>query len=314
MTDAIATREAYGNTLAELGEKNRAIVVLDADLSKSTKSATFAAKFPERFFDVGVAEANMVGIAAGFAIAGKIPFASSFAVFATGRVFDQIRVSVAYSNLNVKIVGSHAGLATGEDGATHQATEDIALMRSLPNMSVISPADGVETRLAVESMAANPGPVYLRTSRLKTPAIFDESYNFKIGKGTIIGDGSDVSIIATGIMVSKAVEAAELLKKNGISARLINMASIKPLDEQLVLKAAKETAGIVSCEDHSVIGGLGSAIAETISEKHPAKLHRIGLNDKFGESGKPDELYKKFSMDAAAIAASAKNLLNKTGE
>ena len=310
MSEEVATRQAYGEALAELGENNEDIVALDADLSKSTKSALFAAKFPERFFDVGVAEANMIGTAAGLAVAGKIPFASSFAVFSTGRCFDQIRVSVAYSNLNVKIAGSHAGIATGEDGATHQATEDLALMRALPNMRVVVPADGIEAKKAVLSAAEHQGPVYLRFCRLKTPVIFDDSHSFEFGKGSVVLDGSDVSIVAAGIMLSKAMQAAELLKKDGVSARVINMPCIKPLDDSLIVKAASETAGIVSCEDHSVIGGLGGAIAELLAEKKPAPMERVGLRDVFGSSGKPDELFKKFSMDAEAIAKASKNLLN----
>jgi len=314
VTEEIATREAYGKKLAELGASNSDIVVLDSDLSKSTKSAVFAEKFPERFFDVGVAEADMVGTAAGLAIAGKIPFASSFAVFSTGRCFDQLRVSVAYSNLNVKIAGSHAGLATGEDGATHQATEDIALMRALPNMNVAVPADATETELAVEEAAKYKGPVYLRLSRLKTPVLFGSTHSFKFGKGTVVLDGSDVSIVACGVMLFKALDAAEQLKKKGISARVINMPSIKPLDNALLLKAASETAGIVSCEDHSVIGGLGGAVAEAVSETKPAKILRIGLKDVFGESGKPDELYKKFGMDINSIVESAEKIFNQKEE
>lgn len=310
MSEAIATREAFGKAIAELGEKNKDIVALDADLSKSTKSCAFAEKFSERFFNVGVAEANMVGIAAGLAIAGKIPFASSFAVFSTGRCYDQLRVSVAYSNLNVKIIGSHAGIATGEDGATHQATEDLALMRALPNFRIAVPADAIETKKAVESAAEVFGPVYLRLCRRKTPALFEESHEFEFGKGNVVADGSDIAIVACGIMLLKALEAAERLKSNGISARVINMASVKPLDESLLLKAAKETNGIVSCEDHSVIGGLGSAIAEVLCERQPTRMQRIGLRDCFGESGNPEELFKKFSMDAEAIANAAEALLS----
>ncbi len=309
MSEEIATRQAYGEALAELGERNQDVVALDADLSKSTKSAIFAAKFPERFFEMGVAEANMIGTAAGLAISGKIPFASSFAVFCTDRVFDQVRVSVAYNNLNVNICGSHAGLATGEDGATHQATEDIALMRVLPNMSVVCPADSTEAKSAVFASAERSGPVYIRTCRLKTPVLFDSSHEFSFGKGNIVKEGTDVSLAACGIMLSKALEAAELLKKENISARVINLPSIKPLDESIVLKAASETQGIVSCEDHSVIGGLGSAIAEALCEKNPGRLARVGLRNVFGESGNPEELYKKFSMDVNSIYNSAKKLL-----
>lgn len=315
MSEEIATRQAYGEALAKLGEQNSQVVALDADLSKSTKSSIFAAKFPGRFFEMGVAEANMIGTAAGLAISGKIPFASSFAVFCTGRVFDQVRVSIAYNNLNVNICGSHSGLATGEDGATHQATEDMALMRSLPNMAVVCPADSTETKRVVFASAERSGPVYIRTCRLKTPVLFDESHNFSFGKGSIVRDGTDVSLVACGIMVSKAIKAAELLKKEGVSARVINMPSVKPLDEAIVLKAASETQGIVSCEDHSVIGGLGSAIAETLCEKKPARLARIGLRNVFGESGNPEELYKKFSMDANSIYSSAKEVMqNGSGE
>jgi transketolase len=315
VSEEIATRQSYGEALADLGERNPDVVALDADLSKSTKSAIFAAKFPERFFEMGIAEANMIGTAAGLAISGKIPFASSFAVFCTGRVFDQIRVSIAYNNLNVNICGSHAGLATGADGATHQATEDMAIMRTLPNMSVVCPADSVETKSVVSASAEHSGPVYIRTTRLKTPVLFDSSHEFSFGKGNIVREGTDVSLVACGIMVSKALEAAELLKKENISARVINLPSIKPLDETIILKAASETQGIVSCEDHSITGGLGSAIAETLSENNSGRLARIGVRNIFGESGDPKELYKKFSMDVNSIYNSAKKLLqNRSGE
>ncbi|MDP6671268.1 MAG: transketolase family protein [archaeon] len=315
MSEEIATRQSYGEALADLGERNPDVVALDADLSKSTKSAIFAAKFPERFFEMGVAEANMIGTAAGLAISGKIPFASSFAVFCTGRVFDQVRVSIAYNNLNVNICGSHSGLATGADGATHQATEDMAIMRTLPNMSVVCPADSAETKSVVFASAEHKGPVYIRTTRLKTPVLFDSSHKFSFGKGNIVKDGTDVSLAACGIMVSKALDAAELLKKENISARVINMPSIKPLDESIILKAASETQGIVSCEDHSIIGGLGSAIAETLSENNSGRLSRIGLRNVFGESGDPKDLYKKFSMDVNSIYNSAKKLLqDRSGE
>jgi transketolase len=311
VSSEIATREAYGHALVSLGERDNDIVVLDADLGKSTKSALFAERFPERFFNVGVAEANLIGIAAGLAIGGKVPFASSFAVFAAGRCFDQLRVSVAYSNLNVKIAGSHGGLATGEDGATHQATEDIALMRSLPNMRVAVPADAAETRAAVERAAEHHGPVYLRLCRLKTPLLFGEGHEFEFGRGAVVVDGADVTIVACGIMLFKALEAAERLKGDGISARVLNMPSVKPLDKGLLLRAARETNAVVSCEDHSVIGGLGGAVAELLAEERPTRMCRIGLRDKFGESGKPEELFKKFSMDSGAIACAARKLLKQ---
>ncbi len=307
----IATREAYGIALAAAGEKNKNIVALDADLSKSTRSNDFLKKFPERFFNVGISEQDLIGTAAGFAVSGKIPFASTFAVFATGRTYDQIRVLCAYSNTNVKIVGSHAGIATGEDGASHQALEDIALMRALPNMKVFSPADGVETKKIVEFMSKNFGPTYLRTCRLKTPTVFGENYEFELGRGKIVSEGNDLTIIATGPILANAIEAEKILKGQKINCRIVNMPCIKPLDEKLIEKCARETNAIVSVEDHSIIGGLGGAIAETLSEKKPTLLKRIGMLDKFGESGNPKDLYIKYGFDSNGIAKTVKEFFEK---
>jgi len=312
VVEEIATREAYGKTLAELGETHPEIVVLDADLAKSTKSAEFKKKFPERFFDLGIAEADMIGTAAGLASCGKKVFASSFAVFATGRTYDQIRIAIAYSGMPVVVCGSHAGLATGEDGASHQALEDIALMRALPNMNVIVPADAIETKQVVEKIMEFDKPVYLRTCRLKAPVLFDESYAFEIGKGNIVRNGKDVAVIACGIEVSEALKAAEKLEKEGISTRVINMASVKPIDVELVIEAARECGAIVTAEDHSIIGGLGSAVAEVLAEKHPCWIERVGIRDVFGESGNPKELAEKFGIDSKGIINSVKKSLSKT--
>ena len=306
--EPLATRDGFGNALTKLGEDKR-IVVLDADLSESTRSKKFKDLYPDRFFNIGISEQDMIGTAAGLAISGKIPFACTFAVFATGRVYDQIRVSVAYSNANVKIIGTHAGLLTGEDGASHQALEDIALMRALPNMTVIQPADALEAEKAVEAIIKHEGPVYLRLGRAKLPTV-TESSEFEIGKGTILKEGSDVTIIASGIMVHKALEAAELLEQENIKAKVINIHTLKPIDKELIINSAKQTKAIITVEDHSVIGGLGSAVAEVLSENHPTKLKRIGMQDKFGESGSSDELYKKYNMDVEDIVKAAKELNN----
>ncbi|MBR2471403.1 MAG: transketolase family protein [Clostridia bacterium] len=307
----VATREAYGKALAQFGDKYD-IVVLDADLSKSTKTDTFKKKFPERFINCGIAEASMVSTAAGLASCGKIVFASSFAMFAAGRAFEQVRNSICYPHLNVKIGATHAGISVGEDGATHQSVEDIALMRSIPGMVVISPADEVESIAAVEAAIKYDGPVYLRFGRLGVPTINDEAtYKFEIGKGVQLKDGSDVSIIANGLMVPEALEAAKLLAEEGINARVINIHTIKPIDADIIIKAAKETGAIVTAEEHSVIGGLGSAVAEVLAENAPAPLVRVGIQDKFGKSGKPAALLEEYGLTAKNIAAKAKEAIAK---
>ncbi|MBP3585683.1 MAG: transketolase family protein [Peptococcaceae bacterium] len=308
---SIATRDAYGEALAELGAVNENIVVLEADLSKSTKTSDFKKVYPERHFNMGIAEQNMLGVAAGFAAAGKIPFASSFAVFATGRAYDQIRNSIAYPNLNVKIAATHAGLTVGEDGGSHQMLEDIALMRALPNMTVIVPADGIETKQAVKAAAEYEGPVYIRMGRPKVPVLFDDNYTFEIGKGVVLKEGTDVTLVGTGIMVSKAVEAAELLAAEGISAAVVNISTIKPLDAELIIAQAQKTGAIVTCEEHNIYGGLGSAVAEVLVENCPVPMARVGVADKFGESGLPDELLEKHGLTAANIAAQAKAVIAK---
>ncbi|SCY48774.1 transketolase family protein [Alkaliphilus peptidifermentans] len=308
MTIKIATRDAYGDALIELGKENPNVVVLDADLSKSTKTHGFSKEFPDRFFNVGIAEQNLIGMAAGLATAGKIPFASTFAMFATGRAFEIIRNSVAYPKLNVKICATHSGLTVGEDGASHQSLEDIACMRAIPNMTVIVPADGIEAKKAIFAVAEKNGPVYVRLGRPNVPVINDEDYQFEIGKGVTLKDGNDITIIATGIMVSKALEASEALAQEGINARVINIHTIKPIDEELIIKAAKETGKIVTVEEHNIIGGLGSAVAEVISENCPVPLKRIGTADTFGESGKPDELLEKYGLTAEAIAKAVKGM------
>lgn len=311
MTKMIATRDAYGEALKELGGINEDIVVLDADLSGSTKTSVFKKEYPHRFFNVGIAEQNLIATAAGLATAGKIPFTSTFAVFATGRAYEIIRNSVAYPKLNVKVAATHAGLTVGEDGATHQALEDISLMRSLPNMVVLCPADAIETKKCIYKAAEYKGPVYIRLGRSKVPVIFDDNYEFEIGKGVQLKDGNDITIIATGVMVSKALEAAEELVKEGISPRVINMPSIKPIDKDIIIKAAKETKGIVTVEEHSIIGGLGSAVAEVLSENHPTFMERIGTMDTFGESGDGDELLHKYGLNVENIVNKAKKVLSK---
>jgi transketolase len=305
----IATRDAYGQALAELGAINDKVVVLDADLSKSTKTNDFKKVFPERFFNLGIAEQNLLGTAAGFAAAGKIPFASSFAVFAVGRAYDQIRNSIAYPKLNVKIAATHAGLTVGEDGGSHQMLEDLALMRALPNMTVIVPADGVETKQAIMAAAAYEGPVYIRLGRPKVPVLFGDDYQFAIGKGVVLQDGTDITLVATGIMVSKAVEAAEALAAEGISAAVVNISTIKPLDNELLIQMAQKTGAMVTCEEHNIYGGLGSAVAEVLVEHCPVPMARVGVEDKFGESGLPDELLEKYGLTAANIAAKAKAVI-----
>ena len=307
----IATRDAYGEALAELGAINDKVVVLDADLSKSTKTNDFKKVYPERFFNLGIAEQNLLGTAAGFAAAGKIPFASSFAVFAVGRAYDQIRNSIAYPNLNVKIAATHAGLTVGEDGGSHQMLEDIALMRAVPNMTVIVPADGVETKQVVMAAAEHQGPVYIRLGRPKVPVLIGDDYKLEIGKGVVLKEGTDVTLVGTGIMVSKAMEAAELLAADGISAAVVNISTIKPLDNALITEMAQKTGAVVTAEEHNIYGGLGSAVAEVLVENCPVPMARVGVEDKFGESGLPDELLEKYGLTAANIAAKAKAVIAK---
>ena len=291
-----STRQSYGEKLAELGEKNKNIVVLDADLSKSTKTNIFAKQFPDRFYDMGIAEQDMIGTAAGFATYGKIPYASTFAVFAAGRAYDQIRNSICYPNLNVKICATHSGITVGEDGATHQMLEDISLMRTLPNMMVMCTSDDRQTKWAVEEISKIEGPVYLRLARIDTNIIYDENQKFEIGKGIQIGDGQDATVIATGITVQEAIKAKNELQTKGINIRVIDMHTIKPIDKDILIKAAKETNKIITIEDHSVIGGLGSAVCEVLSTEYPVKVIRMGIQDTFGKSGKPDELMKYYKI------------------
>lgn len=308
----IATRESYGNALVELGKEHENLIVLDADLAAATKTGIFKKAFPERHIDCGIAEANMTGIAAGMSTCGYVPFISTFAMFAAGRSFEQVRNSIGYPHLNVKIGATHAGISVGEDGATHQCNEDIALMRTIPGMVVINPCDDVEARAAVKAAYEYVGPVYLRFGRLATPVINDEaSYKFEIGKGVELRDGKDCTIIATGLCVSASLEAAEALKAKGIDAQVINIHTIKPLDEELVLAAAKKTGRIFTVEEHSVIGGLGDAVAAVLSEKCPTKLTKIGVNDVFGESGPAVELLHKYELDAEGIAKRIEKELGK---
>ncbi len=304
----IATRESYGAALSEFGEKYD-IIVMDADLSKSTKTDTFKKKFPERFINCGIAEASMLSTAAGLATCGKIVFASSFAMFAAGRAFEQIRNSICYPKLNVKIGATHAGISVGEDGATHQCLEDIGIMRTLPNMIILNPADDVEAKKAVEAAIKHDGPVYLRFGRLAVPVLYDDTYNFEIGKGVQLKEGTDVTLVATGLLVETALNAAELLKNDGINARVINIHTIKPIDKDIITKASLETGAIVTCEEHNVIGGLGSAVAEVLSENAPAPLRRIGTQDVFGRSGKPNELFEIYGLTAEAIRDAAKEAI-----
>ena len=303
----LATREAYGNTLAELKD-NENVVVLEADLGHATKSLKFKEVCPQRFFNMGIAEADMIGTAAGLAACGKVPFASTFSVFATGRAFDQVRNSVCYQNLNVKIVGTHAGITVGEDGGTHQAIEDIALMRSLPNMSIVVPSDDVEARAAVLAAAAYKGPMYLRMARVASPTYHNDSYVFTLGKGEIIREGSDLTIIACGLTVMKAMEAAEQLAKEGVSVRVINMHTIKPLDHKLVIESAEKTGKIITVEEANILGGLGSAVCETVSEYCPVPVKRIGVRDIFGKSGNPDKLLQEYGLTAEHIIEEARKL------
>lgn len=307
----LATREAYGEILKELGKKHQDIVVLDADLSKSTKTAVFAKAFPERFFNVGIAEQNLMGVGAGMAAAGKIPFVSTFAMFAAGRAFEQVRNSICYPQLNVKIAATHAGLTVGEDGASHQAIEDVSLMRSIPNMTVIVPADAEETRQAVAFAAEYYGPVYIRLGRMSVPDLFDADYKFEHGKAVQLVDGTDVTIMATGIMVATAKAAAEELMKAGVKARVLNFHTIKPIDKDAIIKAAADTGAIVTCEEHSIIGGLGSAVAEVLVENMPVPMERVGVMDTFGESGTPDSLLRKYGLTTEHIIAAAQRVVGR---
>lgn len=297
----IATRQSYGEALLELGKENKNIVVLDADLSTATKTNIFAKEFPERFFDMGIAEQDMLGTAAGLATCGKIPYASTFAVFAAGRAYDQVRNSIAYPNLNVKICATHAGITVGEDGATHQMLEDIGMMRGIPNMTVISPSDDTQTKWAIKAISKINGPVYVRLSRLATPVIYDEKDKFEIGKAVQIGKGTDATIFATGDTVAEAIKAKDLLEKKGKFVRVVDVHTIKPIDEKMILKCAEETDKLICVEDHSIINGLGSAIADVLVEHNPKKLIKLGVKDCFGKSGKADDLVKHFKLDAKSI-------------
>lgn len=309
----IATRQSYGEALAKLGEENENVVVLDADLSSATKTSIFAKKFPDRFFDIGIAEQDMMGTAAGLSTFGKIPYASTFAVFASGRSYDQVRNTIAHTNANVKICATHAGITVGEDGATHQMLEDIGMMRMLPNMRVISPSDDVQTKWVIKEVSKIQGPFYIRLCRLATPIIYDEEFvkenniKFEIGKGIQIGNGTDASIIATGVTVQEALKAKENLEKEGINIRVIDMHTIKPIDKELIIKCAKETKKIITIEDHSIYGGLGSSVCEVLSENYPAKVIRMGMKDTFGESGKAEELMRHFKIDCNSIVEVVKN-------
>lgn len=304
----IATRDSYGNALVELGKQHDDLIVFDADLAGATKTSTFKKAFPERHIDCGIAEGNMMAAAAGVAAMGMVPFASTFAMFAAGRAFEQVRNSIGYPHLNVKIGATHAGISVGEDGASHQCCEDFALMRSIPGMVVMCPADDVEARAAVQAAYAYKGPVYLRFGRLAVPVFHEEGFDFQIGKGEVLRDGSDVAIIATGLMTYEAIRAGEMLEAQGIQARVINLCTIKPLDEEIILKAAKDCGRIVTCEEHSIIGGLGEAVCSLLSEKLPTPVRRVGVNDEFGHSGPAAELLKQFGLCGEHIAEVAKSL------
>ncbi len=297
----IATRASYGEALAELGSENENVVVLDADLSGATKTSVFAKKFPDRFFDVGIAEQDLMGTATGMATFGKIPYVSTFAVFAAGRAYDQVRNTIAHTNSNVKICATHAGITVGEDGATHQMLEDIGMMKAIPNMTVICPSDDTQTKWIIKEISKIDGPVYVRLSRLATPVIYEEDNQFEIGKGVQIGNGTDATIIAAGVTVAEALKAQEILKGKGIDVRVVDMHTIKPIDKELIIKCAKETKRIITIEDHSTIGGLGSSVCDVLSENYPTKVEKMGINDKFGESGKAEELMRFYGIDAQAI-------------
>ena len=299
-----ATRQSYGEALEKLGEENNNIVVLDADLAGATKTNIFAKKFPERFFDMGIAEANMMGVAAGMSTCGKIPYVSTFAAFAAGRAYDQIRSSICYPKLNVKICATHSGITVGEDGATHQMIEDISLMRTLPNMTVMSVCDDIETKWAVKEILKINGPVYLRLARLATPIIYEENQKFEIGKAIQIGDGTDATIFATGVTVAEAIKAKEILANRGINIRVVDVHTIKPIDKEMIVKSAKETKRLISVEDHNIIGGLGSAISEVLTDEYPCKLVRLGINDVFGKSGNAVELMEYFGLTSEKIVQS----------
>ena len=304
-----ATRQSFGEELANIGEKNEKIVVLDADLSSATKTNIFAKKFPNRFFDMGIAEQNMIGTAAGLATCNKIPFVSTFAMFAAGRAYDQIRNSICYPKLNVKICATHAGITVGEDGATHQMLEDISLMRTIPNMTVMCTSDDAQTKWAIREISEFEGPVYLRLCRLATPKIY-ENEKFEIGKGIQLGEGTDATIIATGVVVSEAIEAMEKLKSKGINIRIVDMHTIKPIDKEIIIKSAKETKNIITIEDHNIIGGLGSAVCEVLAENYPKKVYKIGIKDEFGKSGKAEELLKYFKLDKDSITEFIEKIIN----
>lgn len=301
----LSTRQAYGEALEYLGDKYSNIVVLDADLSKATRTDLFRNKYPNRFFNIGISEGDMITTAAGLATCGKVVFASSFAIFAVGRAFEQIRNSVAYPNLNVKIAATHAGVTVGEDGATHQAIEDIALMRAVPNMKIINPCDEHQARWAIEEAVKINGPMYIRLGRIEVPSIYNADSKFEFGKGIELKEGNDISIIATGIMVGEAIKAHDILKQNGINARVIDIHTIKPIDEEIIIKAAKETKGIVTAEEHNIIGGLGSAVCETVSNINPTKVIRVGVMDRFGQSGQSKELLKEYGLTAEDIVSAA---------
>jgi transketolase len=301
LDNKIATRESFGKALVELGKENENVVVLTADLAGATKTSLFEKEFPDRFINVGIAEQNMIGISAGLATTGKIPFASTFAMFAAGRAYDQIRNSVAYPKLNVKICGTHAGVTVGEDGATHQMLEDLSLMRSIPNMTVLCTSDDVQTRWAVKEMAKIDGPVYIRLARVATPVIYDENQKFEIGKMVQIGDGTDATVFATGVEVAEALKAKEELEKENINIRVVDVHTIKPIDREMIIKCARETKKLITIEDHSIIGGLGTAVCEVLSEECPTKVVRMGMQDRFGKSGKAEQLLKYFKLDSQAI-------------
>lgn len=312
MSKKIATREAYGEVLVELGGENKDIVVLDADLSKSTKTADFAKQYPERFFNMGIAEQSLLATAAGLATAGKIPFASTFAMFATGRAFEIIRNSIAYPKLNVKIAATHAGLTVGEDGATHQSVEDLALMASIPNMVVINPADATEAKAAIRAAASYNGPVYIRLTRGGVPVVFDkDTYQYQLGKGAVIVDGTDAAIIATGVMVGEAIKAREILAQDGIEVAVINIHTLKPVDKELIVEYAKKTKAIVTAEEHSIYGGLNSIVSQVLAAEYPTNMKAVAIEDTFGESGKPDELLEKYGLTADKIVIAVKEVISK---
>ena len=306
LDNRIATRESFGKALVELGKENENVVVLTADLAGATKTSLFEKEFPDRFINVGIAEQNMIGISAGLATTGKIPFASTFAMFAAGRAYDQIRNSVAYPKLNVKICGTHAGVTVGEDGATHQMLEDLSLMRSIPNMTVLCTSDDVQTRWAIKEMTKIDGPVYIRLARVATPVIYDENQKFEIGKMVQIGDGTDATVFATGVEVAEALKAKEELEKENINIRVVDVHTIKPIDREMIIKCARETKKLITIEDHSIIGGLGTAVCEVLSEECPTKVVRMGMQDRFGKSGKAEQLLKYFKLDSEAIIEKVK--------